>query len=214
MLFSLGVTVPLTSDECSHITTFNWSTLKQNPSPQQGNVFALWDELGGNFENLFFLMPRQREGKHWHSCPLLVFAPLLSIRSFLWFSKWGVLERQARSSVKPLCWHQRKKERERERWRKTKRQSGLLKSSRASAGATERVQAQLCNKEQRGWMRETEEWGEGGGCWWKAPSDVSLCSVPLSSSHPLMETHTRIHAHSHIGGRREESDIEIKRNMR
>lgn len=88
-----------------------------------------------------------------------------------------------------------KKERERERWRKTKRQSGLLKSSRASAGATTRVQAQLCNKEQRGWMRETEEWGGGGGCWWKAPSDVSLCSVPLSSSHPLMKTHPYTHTH-------------------
>lgn len=52
------------------------------------------------------------------------------------------------------------KKREREKRPKDKT---ALKSNRASAtGATARVQAQRCNKEQGGWMRERGVWGVGG----------------------------------------------------
>lgn len=154
---------------------------------------------GGNFENMFFLMLRQREGKHWHSCPLLVFAPLLSIPScsLLWFSKRGVLEREgeARSSAKPLCWHQRKKrKRKRERLRKTKRQSGLLKSSRASAGATARVQAQLCNKERGGWIRDRRV----GWRWGVLVKSPVWCVFVFCATQLLSSPYGNTHAHTHI----------------
>lgn len=155
---------------------------------------------GETFENVFFLMPR-REDEEERGRALLLLSPscfviLLSIRSlpFLWFCKWGVCE-GGMKHCEPSSVDISEKKREREKRPKDK---AALKCSRASAGAaaggTARVQAQRCNKEEGSWMREREKEKGGGrveGGWWWVSSDVSLCSVPLGVSHPLMEIHRR-----------------------
>lgn len=153
---------------------------------------------GETFENVFFLMPR-REDKEERGRALLLLSPscfviLLSIRSlpFLWFCKWGVCVKEAWSTVSPALLTSAKK-REREKRPKDK---AALKCSRASAGAaagaTARVQAQRCNKEERSWMRERE--GKGGRESGRGlVMSLLWCVFVLCATRRLSSTHGNTH---------------------
>lgn len=138
---------------------------------------------------------RREEGRALLLLSPSCFAILLPIRSlpFLWFCKWGVCEGGMKHCEATLLTSAEKK-RERERRPKDK---AALKCSRASAGATARVQAQRCNKE-GSWMRARgrEEGGRESGR--VLVMSRLWCVFVLCATQLLSSTHGNTHREKRV----------------
>lgn len=145
----------------------NWSTFKTIST--SAGIWALLGKTGGTLKMCLFF-PALTPQTSWEeeeergrvalklspSCFMIPLPLFVHSLPFLWFCKWGVWD--AASSVKPLCWHQRKKKGGGQKREKTKRQSGLKEQPGFGRGSRSYGKSAGSALQQSGGRMEEEGW--------------------------------------------------------